>query len=300
MTINNLWKTILFLVFLNAFGFLHVSAQKGVPNPSKTNQAVLFTRVLERRLAELDWTMEKFCPQNNIFTRRILSEYGAAFVGMGKLARSCYLKDENTVLQTQNQFGFSARTVGGVKIELQAAAMEALLKAAAEAKKQGLSITPKGGASAARRSFETTVSFWESRVEPGLNHWVEEKKLTLKQANKIRALPTFEQVVAILELEERKIYFSTYFDKSILQSVAAPGASQHNLMLALDVVQFTDPKVRRILAKHGWFQTVASDKPHFTYLGVGEDKLPALGLYSVTIEGQIFWIPRMQENLKIQ
>jgi hypothetical protein len=289
MTINNLWKTILFFVFLNVLSFFPVSAQR----ETRFDKKALFLSVLETRLAQSGLTIEKFCPQDNIFTRRILVEYGAVFVGNGKLARSCYFKDENDVRETQNQFSFSSQTVGGVKIELQSAAMKALLNAAAEAKKQGLSITPRGGAAAARRNFETTVSFWESRVEPGLKHWVEEKKLTLKQANKIREMSIFEQIIAILELEEKKLFFSTNLDKSILQSVAAPGASQHNLMLALDVAQFGNARVRRVLAKHGWFQTVASDKPHFTYMGVAESELPSLGLHAVQIEGQTFWIPRL-------
>ena len=289
MSIAVLRKIILFLVFLNAFSFLPVSAQ-----PAKTfNKKPQFITVLETRLAESGLTLEKFCPQDNIFTRRILVEYGAAFVGKAKFGNSCYLKDEDTVLETQNRIGFSSQILGGVKIELQPEAMKALLKAVAEAKKQKLSITPRGGAAAARRSFEKTVEFWESRVEPGLDFWVEQKKLTPKQANKVRKLPIFQQIVAVLELEEKKIWFSTQFDKSILQSVAAPGASQHNLMLALDVAQFEDARVRRVLAKHGWFQTVASDKPHFTYMGVDEDDLPKLGLHSIQIDGQVFWIPSL-------
>ena len=289
MTVNIFGKAVLFSVFLIALGFLPVSAQRR----HVFNQKSLFITVLETRLAESGLKLEKFCPPDNIFTRRILVEYGAIFVGKGKFGRSCYLKDEKTVLETQNRLGFSSQTLGGVRIELQTEAMEALLKAVAEARKKGLSITPRGGASAARRSFEKTAEFWESRVEPGLEHWVSQKKLTPKQADKIREMDISEQIVAILELEEKKIWFSTQFDKSILQSVAAPGASQHNLMLALDVAQFGDARVRRILAKHGWFQTVASDKPHFTYLGVAEKELPSLGLESVRIDGQIFWIPQL-------
>jgi hypothetical protein len=287
MSIAILRKIILFSVFLHAFSFLPVAAQ----SKKIFDKKPLFITVLETRLAEAGLTLEKFCPPDNIFTRRVLVEYGAAFVGKAKFGRSCYLKDEKTVLETQNQFGFSSQTLGGVRIELQTEAMKALLKAVAEAKKQRLSITPRGGAAAARRSFEKTVEFWESRVEPGLDFWVSRKKLKPKQADKIRAMPIFEQIVAILELEEKKIWFSTQFDKSILQSVAAPGASQHNLMLALDVAQFEDARVRRVLAKHGWFQTVASDKPHFTYLGVAESDLPSLGLHPVQIDSQIFWIP---------
>ena len=65
--------------------------------------------------------------------------------------------------------------------------------------------------------------------------------------------------------------------------------------LALDVQQFADARVRRILAKHGWFQTVKSDLPHFTYLGVSEDELPSLGLRREVISGQAFWIPDIKE-----
>ena len=45
-------------------------------------------------------------------------------------------------------------------------------------------------------------------------------------------------------------------------------------MLAFDVNEFDNPRVREILAKHGWFQTVLSDLPHFTYLGLKEKDLP--------------------------
>jgi len=64
-------------------------------------------------------------------------------------------------------------------------------------------------------------------------------------------------------------------------------------MLAFDVSQFGNARVRRILARHGWFQTVKSDLPHFTYLGVEEKDLPALGLRRVETGGQVFWIPNI-------
>jgi len=40
-------------------------------------------------------------------------------------------------------------------------------------------------------------------------------------------------------------------DKSIIYSVAPPGASQHLSMLALDVKEFQNAKVRETLARHG-------------------------------------------------
>ena len=62
-------------------------------------------------------------------------------------------------------------------------------------------------------------------------------------------------------------------------------------MLALDVKQFDDARVREILAKHGWFQTVSSDLPHFTYLGTDESNLPSLGLKKVESGNRTFWVP---------
>ena len=99
----------------------------------------------------------------------------------------------------------------------------------------------------------------------------------------------------MLELERGGVFFSKYFDKSILQSVAAPGASQHLAMLAFDVTQFQNPRVCRLLSHHGWFQTVLSDLPHFTYLGLDECELPARGLRRVESGGQTFWVPNMGE-----
>ena len=62
-------------------------------------------------------------------------------------------------------------------------------------------------------------------------------------------------------------------------------------MLAFDVAEFSDPKVRAILADNYWYQTVTSDLPHFTYLGVPETELPRLGLKKVAFAERDFWVP---------
>src|SRR5205085_2247542 len=80
---------------------------------------------------------------------------------------------------------------------------------------------------------------------------------------------------AVLELERAGLFFSKDLSKSILRSVAAPGASQHLAMLAFDASEFQDARVRDLLARCGWFQTVLSDLPHFTYLGLEESELPS-------------------------
>ncbi len=112
----------------------------------------------------------------------------------------------------------------------------------------------------------------------------------------MRALPLHDQVAEVLELEKSGIFFSKDLSKSILYSIAAPGTSQHIALLALDVTEFDNPRVREILAKHGWFQTVLSDLPHFTFLGLKEKDLPKHGLKSVIVDGQNFWIPKRLNN----
>ena len=176
---------------------------------------------------------------------------------------------------------------------LQKAALKALLSAREEATKSGLSITPRGGSEASTRSYSKTVGLWKSRFLPALNHWTSNGKIKREEAAEAMRAPIRKQVEMVLAWEAKGLYFSTDMTKSILYSVAAPGASQHIFMLALDVDQFANKQVRQVLAKHGWFQTVKSDLPHFTYLGVAEKDLPSLGLKSVTVSGQIFWIPNM-------
>lgn len=115
--------------------------------------------------------------------------------------------------------------------------------------------------------------------------------MTQAEADKIKAMSPYEQVPEVLRLEEKGIFFSQDLSKSILYSVAPPGTSQHLSMLALDVKENADPKVRELLAKHHWYQTVVSDLPHFTYLGVPESELPKLGLKKVNGGGRTFWTP---------
>ena len=112
----------------------------------------------------------------------------------------------------------------------------------------------------------------------------------------MRDMALREQVAAVIELEARGIFFSKDFKKSILRSVAAPGASQHLSMLAFDAAEIADARARNTLARRGWFQTVLSDLPHFTYLGLEESELPARGLRRVEERGQTFWIPNTSDK----
>lgn len=224
--------------------------------------------------------------------RKLLKEYGAVFIARGraKPPPTVIFKDEAAVSSFQGSLSKSSKSIGGVTIELQSAAMDALEKAVAEAKSSGKSITPRG-ADAARRNYTGTVELWKSRVEPGLKHWTGKGRITASEASRISSLSPFEQVSEILKLESQGIFFAKDLSKSIIFSVAPPGTSQHLSMLALDVTEHDQADVRAILAKHGWYQTVVSDLPHFTFLGVPENELTGLGLKKEMNDGREYWLP---------
>ncbi len=247
------------------------------------------TSVISRRSAPIteDWV-----------ATRIFREYGAIFVaGNGvMLPPRCMYDSDDALNSLHAQLDTQTETLGGVRITLQRPAMTALLKAVKEASARRLRITPRGGSTAASRSYSTTVSLWRSRVDPALRYWVRARRIKPSDAARAAAsAPIRDQIEKVLAWEQNDIFFSTDRSKSILYSVAVPGASQHNFMLALDVQQFSNAAVRKILADNGWFQTVKSDAPHFTYLGLAEKDLPAKGLKCEIVNGQKFWIPNLAE-----
>jgi len=246
------------------------------------------TRAFERRGVSL----ESFCPAGDALARRVLEEYGAMFVAEGvRLPHVCVFETESEVESFQRAAGWRAAAFGGETVELQPAALDALLRAREEAHALGLSVSPRGGAEAARRNFQDSLRLWRSRCDPALEHWCGQGRLDIAEAERVRLLPLREQVAAVLELERGGLFFSKDLSKSILRSVAAPGASQHLAMLAFDAAEFQDARVREVLARHGWFQTVLSDLPHFTYLGLEEAELPSHGLRRVEEFSQSFWVP---------
>ncbi len=225
---------------------------------------------------------------------RILSDYGAVYVARGGVTNPPIIRFKGPADTAQWQAGLKiAQTlIGGIKVELQQPAMEALFAAREEAHKNQSDITPRG-ADSARRSYEETVVLWNSRVHPALEHWVAVGRLNASEATRLRALPASEQVPEVLKLESQGIYFSKDMAKSILYSVAAPGSSQHISLLALDVKEHENPSIRTLLMRHGWFQTVVSDLPHFTFLGVTEEQMSELGLKRVKSGDRIFWVPAL-------
>lgn len=261
----------------------------------ESTEPVPFYEALTKALKKRKMKIDLVCPAADPVSQRILEEYGAIFVADKKVKPPpvCVFTNEEQVTKWQDEAGFKAEFMAYDEVELQPEALKQLLKARAEAQKEGLDITPRDGAEAARRNYEDSVRLWNSRFEPALDYWQEQGRLTAEQTTRLRGLPLSQQVAEVLELEKSGIYFSKDLSKSILYSIAAPGASQHIAMLAFDVNEFENPRVREILYKHGWFQTVLSDLPHFTFLGLKEKDLPKHGLRSVEVNGQVFWIPNV-------
>lgn len=226
---------------------------------------------------------------------RLFDEYGAAFVSRATPPPSIIFENEAGVERFQAALETRRALIGEFEIELQAEAMDALLAAAVEIAREGGTLTPRA-ADSGRRSYSDTIGLWNRNVTRGLDHWLELGRITSDQAHRIRDLNPVAQVAVVLDLEDsRQIYFGTFFDKSILYSVAAPGASQHLSMLAFDVSEFQEELVEKVLNRNGWFRTVAYDFPHFTYLGHGEESLPALGLKKIAHTYNSceysFWVP---------
>src|SRR5262245_61102887 len=197
------------------------------------NHGSPFYVALECALKQRSKSIDDICPPDDAIARRVLHDYGAMFVASETVIppTACVFVDEDAVSQFQKTAGRAAATMETATIELQPAAMTALLKARAAAREQGLDITPRDGAEAARRSYADTVRLWNSRFLPALDHWIREGRLTQPETDRLRVLRTYEQVAAVLELEKAGIFFSKDFSKSVLYSIAAPGTSQHIAML---------------------------------------------------------------------
>lgn len=252
-----------------------------------------FYLALQSALADRSNALDKLCPDGDVVARRVLHDYGAMFVAGDAVLPPpvCVFTSEEGVTKFQTEAGWTTANIFDATIELQPAAMAALMRARQTAQNLGLDITPRDGAEGSRRNYADTVRLWNSRFLPALDHWQKVGRLSQDQVVRLQALPINRQVEEVLELEKQGIFFSKDLSKSVLYSIAAPGTSQHIAMLAFDVNEFLEPRVRQILFAEGWFQTVLSDLPHFTYLGLNESELPQRGLKAVEVNSQKFWIP---------
>ncbi|HEY9886690.1 MAG TPA: D-alanyl-D-alanine carboxypeptidase family protein [Vampirovibrionales bacterium] len=229
--------------------------------------------------------------------RRLLKEYGALWTSQEPeilLPKTvAFYTSEDT---NKFQESLIAGSLFNGKCQLQKAAKNALENAVQEALENNLLITPRGEDSC-MRDYAKTHELWLSRVEPNLDFYFNEGKLTAEQVEKVKDASTWKQVALVLELEkDQGLLFDKYRQTSILNSVAAPGTSQHLTGLAFDCKQYANKQIRNILAKHGWYQTIANDIPHFTFLGLNlqASDLEQRGLKEV-VEGEYtFWVPDLE------
>jgi hypothetical protein len=180
--------------------------------------------------------------------QRLFIEYGAVFVTTATPPPVIIFDDEAQVEEFQTSLTLGRGFFGEYEVQLQSVALDALASAAAEMIHRGGRITARAS-DAGGRSYADTVSLWARNVTRGLEHWQGLGRITMQQGQSIGDLNPVDQVSAILDLEEtEQLYFGTFFDRSILYSVAAPGASQHLAMLAFDVTEYEDRDIRQCLA----------------------------------------------------
>ena len=295
-------KIVEFLLFSIALVFITVGAF-AVIVPAQTGP---FLDFVEKRIntaaakgaAKNKKKVESVCAhESDQLARRVFADYGSMFVAAEtlRLPSTCIFRDAAAVERYQEELDIDSNRFGTVEIELQRPALEALTKAVDEAAKLGLSISPLDGRVAGRRSYDDTVRIWNSRFHRALSHWSSRARISSEDAERARTAPVIEQTRLVINWEKDGLYFSTSFSKSIFYSVAPPGTSQHLSLLAFDVVEAGDPAIRRILNKNGWYQTIRSDQPHFTFLGIPEDQLPSRGLQKVLHNGNAYWVPHLDQ-----
>lgn len=153
-------------------------------------------KALKKRKIKLD----NICPPSDPVARRILEEYGAIFLADRKVTPPpvCIFSNEEQVTRFQDAAGFESEVIGFDEVELQPEALKRLNKAREEAQKEGLDITPRDGAEAARRNYEDSVRLWNSRFYPALDYWLSLGRLTAEDVTRLRSLPLPQQVAEVL------------------------------------------------------------------------------------------------------
>ena len=191
-------------------------------------------------------------PQDDTFEYTLLRSYGTVFINQESGINLPQKVILDNELETKSfQKTMSIALVDGTQeCYLQKTAAAALNKA-----KSLENIPLKSGyAGDCLRNFATNLRFW--------NKYANSETLARVKAGK---------------------------ETKILGLVAPPGTSQHLWGLAIDL-QVSTLAQRQALNANGWFQTVVSDLPHWTYLSQSEDDLPKFGLQQKTIQGIKYWV----------
>ncbi|MEA5625980.1 D-alanyl-D-alanine carboxypeptidase family protein [Nostoc sp. UHCC 0251] len=183
----------------------------------------------------------------------LLRAYGAAFVNQNveiKLPPKYIFANEQ---ETQEfQATLTMGYVNGTKdCYLQKPAADALNQARSL---QKIPLKSGYGSGDCTRTFNTNLKFWHKYANNRILAKVQEGKET-----------------------------------KILGVVAPPGTSQHLWGLAIDL-RVGSKEQRKALNQNGWFQTVANDVPHWTYVGLPEENLPLFGFKKQLVRGITYWI----------
>ena len=280
---------------------LFLAAFANFASAFQTDGGPTLIEFIEKRLTKLPKVngerpaFDNICPiGSDPIAARVFREYGALFAGDSSLLPpKCIFSGELELESYHRSLETKTAVIQGTPIALQRKAMEKLLEAVDDAEKSGRRISPLDGPIAGKRTFAVTLRIWNSRFFRALDHWVARQKITPRERSEAVASSLRQQISMVVEWESKGYFFSTDFSKSIFLSVAPPGTSQHLSMIAFDVVEADDPVVRAILNKHGWFQTIRTDEPHFTFLGVEEKELPRRGLRPLKRGSFTFWIPKL-------
>jgi hypothetical protein len=167
-----------------------------------------FYEILGKSLKKRKIKIESLCPTSDSVARRILEDYGAMFIASKKVMPPpvCIFRSEEEVTQFQERAGYTTERIGFDDVELQPEAMKALMKAREDAQEEGLDITPRDGAEAARRSYSDSQELWDTRFIPALNYWLSQGRLTEGQVARLKGLPIHDQIAEVLELRKAESF----------------------------------------------------------------------------------------------
>ncbi|BAY22753.1 peptidase M15B and M15C, D,D-carboxypeptidase VanY/endolysin [Calothrix sp. NIES-2100] len=192
-------------------------------------------------------------PQPGTYEYILLRKYGAVFVNQEpeiKLPEKVILANEQETQEFQSTLTM-IKVDGTNDCYLQQAAGLALNKAK---KIQKIPLKSGYGSGDCTRTFTTNLRFWQKYANDRTLEKVRQGKET-----------------------------------AILGIVAPPGTSQHLWGLAIDL-RVSSQKQRQALNQNGWFQTVESDIPHWTYLGLTESQLPLFGFQKKLVREITYWV----------
>ncbi|WP_017654341.1 D-alanyl-D-alanine carboxypeptidase family protein [Fortiea contorta] len=192
-------------------------------------------------------------PQPQTFEYILLRAYGAVFVNSEpeiKLPQKVILANEQETEAFQSTLNMT-KVNGGHDCYLQQPAAAAFNKALLQI---NIPLKSGYGSGDCTRTFATNLRFWQKYTN---SHTLEKVRLGKETA--------------------------------ILGTVAPPGTSQHLWGLAIDLRPLNQ-KQKQALNQNNWFQTVENDFPHWTYVGLSEEKLPLFGFQKKLVGGITYWL----------